>query len=144
MDLNKFTERSKEILNSAQVLAMMQNHQLLQPVHLLSGIVEDDDTASLLLVPAGLDLKTTKSAIGKELKKIPAVTGNAGGISATKEFVVTVEEAKKISKQKGDEYVPVENILEAILQTDKHLLKLIQLSQLRHKLFMNLLHLQSI
>jgi len=126
MDLNKFTERSKEILNSAQVLAMMQNHQLLQPVHLLNGIVEDDDTASLLLVPAGLDLKTTKSAIGKELKKIPAVTGNAGGISATKEFVVTVEEAKKISKQKGDEYVPVENILEAILQTDKHLLKLLQ------------------
>ena len=126
MDLNKFTERSKEILNSAQVLAMMQNHQLLQPVHLLSGIVEDDDTASLLLVPAGLDLKTTKSAIEKELKKIPAVTGNAGGISATKEFVVTVEEAKKISKQKGDEYVPVENILEAILQTDKHLLKLLQ------------------
>ena len=46
MDLNKFTERSKEILNSAQVLAMMQNHQLLQPVHLLSGIIEDDDTAS--------------------------------------------------------------------------------------------------
>jgi len=126
MDLNKFTERSKEILNSAQVLAMMQNHQLLQPVHLLNGIVEDDDTASLLLVPAGLDLKTTKSAIEKELKKIPAVTGNAGGISASKEFVVTVEEAKKISKQKGDEYVPVENILEAILQTDKHLLKLLQ------------------
>jgi ATP-dependent Clp protease ATP-binding subunit ClpB len=126
MDLNKFTERSKEILNSAQVLAMMQNHQLLQPVHLLSGIVEDDDTASLLLAPAGLDLKAAKSAIEKELKKIPAVTGNSGGISASKEFVVTVEEAKKISKQKGDEYVPVENILEAILQTDKNLLKLLQ------------------
>ena len=126
MDLNKFTERSKEILNSAQVLAMMQNHQQLQPVHLLNSIIEDDDTASLLLVPAGLDLKTTKLAIEKELKKIPAVTGNSGGISASKEFIVTVEEAKKISKQKGDEYVPVENILEAILQTDKHLLKLLQ------------------
>jgi len=126
MDLNKFTERSKEILNSAQVLAMMQNHQLLQPVHLLGSIIEDDDTASLLLVPAGLDLKVTKSAIEKELKKIPSVTGNSGGISASKEFVVTLEEAKKISKQKGDEYVPVENILEAILQADKHLLKLLQ------------------
>jgi ATP-dependent Clp protease ATP-binding subunit ClpB len=126
MDLNKFTERSKEILNSAQVLAMMQNHQLLQPVHLLSGIIEDDDTASLLLAPAGLDLKSINLSIEKELKKIPAVTGNAGGISASKEFVVTIEEAKKISKQKGDEYVPVENILEAILQTDKNLLKLLQ------------------
>ena len=126
MDLNKFTERSKEILNSAQVLAMMQNHQLLQPVHLLSGIIEDDDTASLLLAPAGLDLKSIKLSIEKELKKIPAVTGNSGGISASKEFVVTIEEAKKISKQKGDEYVPVENILEAILQTDKNLLKLLQ------------------
>ena len=61
MDLNKFTERSKEILNSAQVLAMMQNHQLLQPVHLLSGIIEDDDTASLLFAPAGLDLKGTNN-----------------------------------------------------------------------------------
>ena len=126
MDLNKFTERSKEILNSAQVLAMIQNHQLLYPLHLLSGIIEDDDTASLLLAPAGLDLKSIKSSIEKELKKIPAVTGNSGGISASKEFVVTIEEAKKISKQKGDEYVPVENILEAILQTDKNLLKLLQ------------------
>ncbi|MFZ9438568.1 MAG: Clp protease N-terminal domain-containing protein, partial [Candidatus Fonsibacter ubiquis] len=126
MDLNKFTERSKEILNSAQVLAMMQNHQLLQPVHLLSGIIEDDDTASLLFAPAGLDLKGTKLAIEKELKKIPSVTGNSSGISASKEFVVTLEEAKKISKQKGDEYVPVENILEAILLTDKNLLKLLQ------------------
>ncbi len=126
MDLNKFTERSKEILNSAQVLAMMQNHQLLQPVHLLSGIIDDDDTALLLLTPAGLDLKVVKSAIEKELKKIPAVTGNSGGISASKEFVVTLEEAKKISKQKGDEYVPVENIFEAILATDKNLLKLLQ------------------
>ena len=126
MDLNKFTERSKEILNSAQVLAMMQNHQLLQPVHLLSGIIDDDDTALLLLTPAGLDLKVAKSAIEKELKKIPAVTGNSGGISASKEFVVTLEEAKKISKQKGDEYVPVENIFEAILATDKNLLKLLQ------------------
>jgi ATP-dependent Clp protease ATP-binding subunit ClpB len=126
MDLNKFTERSKEILNSAQVLAMMQNHQLLQPVHLLSGIIDDDDTALLLLTPSGLDLNVTKSAIEKELKKIPAVTGSSGGISASKEFVVTIEEAKKISKQKGDEYVPVENIFEAILATDKNLLKLLQ------------------
>ena len=126
MDLNNFTERSKEILNSAQVLAMMQNHQLLQPVHLLSGIIDDDDTALLLLTPAGLDPKVVKSAIEKELKKIPAVTGNSGGISASKEFVVTLEEAKKISKQKGDEYVPVENIFEAILATDKNLLKLLQ------------------
>lgn len=126
MDLNKFTERSKEILNSAQVLAMMQNHQLLQPVHLLSSIIEDDDTASLLLIPAGLDLKAIKLAIEKELKKIPSVTGNSSGISASKEFVITIEEAKKISKQKGDEYVPVENILESILQTDKNLLKLLQ------------------
>ena len=69
MNLNKFTERSKEILNSAQVLAMMQNHQLLQPVHLLSAIIEDDDTASSLFAPAGLDLKGTKLAIEKELKK---------------------------------------------------------------------------
>ena len=104
MDLNKFTERSKEILNSAQVLAMMQNHQLLYPVHLLSGIIDDDDTASLLLAPAGLDLKSIKLSIEKELKKIPAVTGNSGGISASKEFIVTIEEAKKISKQKSDEY----------------------------------------
>jgi len=126
MDLNKFKERSKEIINSAQVLAMMQNHQLLHPVHLISGFIEDDESASVLLDPEGYDLKSIKSSIEKELKKFPAVTGNSGGISASKEFIVTIEEAKKISKQKGDEYVPVENILEAVLQTDKNLLKLLQ------------------
>jgi ATP-dependent Clp protease ATP-binding subunit ClpB len=125
MDLNKFTERSKEILNSAQVLAMVRNHQLLLPVHLLNVIIEDDDTASLF-TPAGLNIKSAKLAIEKELKKIPSVTGNSNGISASKEFVVTLEEAKKISTQKGDRYVPVENILEAIIQIDKNLLKLLQ------------------
>jgi ATP-dependent Clp protease ATP-binding subunit ClpB len=126
MDLNKLTERSKEILNSAQVLAMTQNHQLLQPVHLLSAIVDDDNTGSSLLVPAGLDLQVIKSVLEKELKKIPSVTGGNDQISASKEFVLTIEEAKKISKQKGDEYVPVENILEAIFIADKQLLKLLQ------------------
>ena len=126
MDLNKLTERSKEIVNSAQVLAMTQNHQLLQPVHLLSAIVDDDTTGSSLLVPAGLDLQVIKSVLEKELKKIPSVTGGNDQISASKEFVLTIEEAKKISKQKGDEYVPVENILEAIFIADKQLLKLLQ------------------
>ncbi len=126
MDLNKLTERSKEIVNSAQVLAMTQNHQLLQPVHLLSAIVDDDNTGSSLLVPAGLDLQVIKSVLEKELKKIPSVTGGNDQISASKEFVLTIEEAKKISKQKGDEYVPVENILEAIFIADKQLLKLLQ------------------
>jgi ATP-dependent Clp protease ATP-binding subunit ClpB len=126
MDLNKFTERSKEILNSAQVLAMMQNHQLLQPLHLLASILDDDDTGSMMLKPADLDISAAKEAVIKELKKIPSITGDADNISASREFVVALEEAKKISKQKGDEYVPVENILEAILTTDKSLLKLLQ------------------
>jgi ATP-dependent Clp protease ATP-binding subunit ClpB len=95
-------------------------------VHLLNVIIEDDDTASLLFTPAGLNIKSAKLAIEKELKKIPSVTGNSNGISASKEFVVTLEEAKKISTQKGDRYVPVENILEAIIQIDKNLLKLLQ------------------
>jgi ATP-dependent Clp protease ATP-binding subunit ClpB len=105
---------------------MTQNHQLLQPVHLLSAIVDDDNTGSSLLVPAGLDLQVIKSVLEKELKKIPSVTGGNDQISASKEFVLTIEEAKKISKQKGDEYVPVENILEAIFIADKQLLKLLQ------------------
>ena len=43
MELNKFTNKSKEIINSAQVLAMMNNHQVLKTIHLLKPLTEEDD-----------------------------------------------------------------------------------------------------
>ena len=43
MELNKFTNKSKEIINSAQVLAMINNHQVLKTIHLLKPLTDEDD-----------------------------------------------------------------------------------------------------
>ena len=43
MELNKFTNKSKEIINSAQVLAMINNHQVLKTIHLLKPLTEEDE-----------------------------------------------------------------------------------------------------
>lgn len=99
MELNKFTNKSKEIINSAQVLAMMNNHQVLKTIHLLKPLTEEDDFRNHL-TNAGVDYTKLQNSIQDELNKLPKVTGDNEQISAAKDFIITIENAKLISKEK--------------------------------------------
>ncbi|MDC0944518.1 ATP-dependent chaperone ClpB [Candidatus Pelagibacter sp.] len=120
MELNKFTNKSKEIINSAQVLAMMNNHQVLKTIHLLKPLTEEDDFRNHL-TNAGVDYTKLQNSIQDELNKLPKVTGDNEQISAAKDFIITVENSKLISKEKKDEFVGLDSLFEAILKSDEYL-----------------------
>jgi ATP-dependent Clp protease ATP-binding subunit ClpB len=120
MELNKFTNKSKEIINSAQVLAMMNNHQMLKTIHLLKPIIEENDFRNHL-TNAGADYTQLQSSIQDELNKLPKVTADNEQISAAKDFIIAVENAKLISKEKKDEFVGLDSLFEAIIKTDEYL-----------------------
>jgi len=120
MELNKFTNKSKEIINSAQVLAMMNNHQVLKTIHLLKPLTEQDDFRNHL-TNAGVDYTKLQNSIQDELNALPKVTGDNEQISAAKDFIIAIENAKLISKEKKDEFIGLDSLFEAIIKSDEYL-----------------------
>src|SRR6056300_1080696 len=136
MELNNFTDKSRSIINSAQVLALMKNHQQLKNIHLLCSIFEDDESVNLYLNPSKIDREKLKNLINKELESIPSVTGdNQDQISASRDFIVTIENAKKKSKSKNDQYVSVDQIIESMYEADSSVKKILEQSGFDKKEF---------
>ena len=76
MNLEKFTDRAKGFLQSAQTVAIRMNHQRITPLHLLKALLEDEEgMAAGLIQRSGGDAKQAVSAVDIGLSKIPVVTG---------------------------------------------------------------------
>ena len=117
MNLEKFTDRAKGFLQSAQTVAIRMNHQRIGAEHVLKALLEDGEgMASGLIQRAGGDPKVAHAEIDKALAKVPAVSG--GGAQATpgldNDAVRALDQAEKIAAKSGDSFVTVERVLVAL------------------------------
>jgi ATP-dependent Clp protease ATP-binding subunit ClpB len=117
MNLEKFTDRAKGFLQSAQTVAIRMNHQRISPLHLLKALLEDNEgMASGLIQRAGGEAALAVSAVDEGLAKVPAVTGS--GAQATpgldNDAVRVLDQAEQIAEKAGDSYVTVERLLVAL------------------------------
>ncbi|MCK0129097.1 ATP-dependent chaperone ClpB [Erythrobacter sp. F6033] len=117
MNLEKFTDRAKGFLQSAQTVAIRMNHQRITPLHLLKALLEDDEgMAAGLIQRAGGEAALAVSAVDAGLAKVPAVTG--GGAQQTpgldNDAVRALDQAEQIAEKAGDSYVTVEMLLVAL------------------------------
>jgi ATP-dependent Clp protease ATP-binding subunit ClpB len=117
MNLEKFTDRAKGFLQSAQTVAIRMNHQRISPEHLLKALLEDEQgMASGLIRAAGGDAGVALRETDAALAKIPAVSG--GGAQQTpgidNDLVRTLDTAEQIAAKAGDSYVTVERMLLAL------------------------------
>src|SRR5436305_8682414 len=121
MELEKYTERSKGFIQSAQNLALRSGHQRLTPEHLLKVLLEDKEgLCANLIGAAGGDAKAVLQAVETELNKQPKVEGSgAGQVYMAPELARVFDQAEKIAEKAGDSYVTVERMLLALtLATD--------------------------
>jgi ATP-dependent Clp protease ATP-binding subunit ClpB len=119
MDFEKYTERAKGFVQSAQMGAMRDGHPQLGPEHLLKVLLEDTEgLCSGLIQRAGGDAKEALRATELSLGKLPKVSGAAAQPQATRELVRLFDTAQKIAQKAGDSYVTVERLLLA-LATEK-------------------------
>ncbi|MCH8348552.1 MAG: AAA family ATPase, partial [Proteobacteria bacterium] len=115
MNLDKYTERSKGMIQAAQTIALRSSHQQFTPEHVLKALLDDPEgLASNLMQAAGADAKTALAAVQEALAKIPAVEGDSGQLYLTKEVAKLFDSAEKISGKAGDKFVTVERILLAL------------------------------
>ena len=81
MNLDKFTERSRGFIQSAQTIAMRESHQRLAPEHLLKALLDDEEgLAANLITRAGGSSADVLGAINATLAKMPKVTGDAAQV----------------------------------------------------------------
>jgi ATP-dependent Clp protease ATP-binding subunit ClpB len=117
MNLDKFTDRARGFLQSAQTVAIRLNHQRIAPEHILKALLEDDQgMAAGLIGAAGGDLRRATAETDSALAKIPAVSGSGAqqtpGID--NDAVRVLDQAEQIAQKAGDSYVTVERLLVAL------------------------------
>ncbi len=117
MNLDKFTDRAKGFLQSAQTVAIRLAHQRITPEHLLKALLEDNQgMVAGLIAKAGGDAAAATRAVDAALTKIPAVSGS--GAQATpgidNDLARLLDQAGQIAAKAGDSYVTVERLLLAL------------------------------
>ena len=122
MNFNNYTQKSLEAVQSAQNLAVQNSHQQLEQIHLLLALLhQDGGLIPQLLRKMNITLESLEAAAQAELRKIPAVTGSreADRFYITADLDSTFSAAEEQAKNMKDEFVSVEHLFLALLDTAK-------------------------
>ena len=115
MRLDKLTTQFQQALADAQSLAVSGDNQYIEPLHLLSAIVGDQQgSGRALLERSGVRLSALKSALDGALKRLPQVSGTGGEVQVGRELVGLLNLSEKEANKRGDQFVATEMFLVAL------------------------------
>jgi ATP-dependent Clp protease ATP-binding subunit ClpB len=116
MNIEKFSDRAKGFLQSAQTVAIRNNHQRVAPEHLLKALLEDEEgMASGLIKAAGGTPATALQLTDQALAKIAQVSGSgAQSLSWDNDTVRLLDSAEQVADKAKDSFVTVERLLVAL------------------------------
>ncbi len=117
MNQEKYTERMRGFLQSAQMMALREGHQRLIPDHVLKVLLDDPEgLAANLISAAGGDSRAVYRAVEANLAKQPKVEGQGSGqIYLAPETARLFDQAETIAEKAGDSFVTVERMLIALV-----------------------------
>jgi ATP-dependent Clp protease ATP-binding subunit ClpB len=113
MNIEKYTERARGFIQSAQSLAMRDGHQQFSPLHMLKVLLDDSEgLAGGLIDRAGGNSRAILKATEDALNKLPKVSGSgAGQVYLAPELARAFDAAEKAAEKTGDSFVTVERLL---------------------------------
>lgn len=114
MTLDKFTIKAQEAIQAAIGLASRNGQQVIEPLHILEGVMEKGkDVVNYLFNKLGINLQIVENAVKSEITRLPKVSGGEPYLSpdANKVMQTTMDESQKM----GDEFVSIEPLLLALL-----------------------------
>ena len=119
MNIDRFTQKSIAAVQGAQGLAQEYGNQQLEQLHLLAALCGDDEgLVPQLLTAMGVDAQGFVAAIGRELDKLPKVSGSgreAGKIYISQEVDSALQSAERVAQSMKDEYTSVEHLFLGLL-----------------------------
>ncbi len=115
MRQDKLTTKFQEALAEAQSIAVGNDHQYLEPLHLLAAMLRADDSgAKSLLARAGVNVAPLAAAVDAEIKRLPQVSGTEGQVQVSRELVGVLNQSDKEAQKRGDAYIASEMFLLAL------------------------------
>jgi ATP-dependent Clp protease ATP-binding subunit ClpB len=116
MNFDKYTDRSRGFVQSAQSLALREGHQQFAPEHLLKVLLDDPEgLAAGLIDRSGGNSRQALSAVEAALAKRPKVSGGgAGQVYLDSALARVFDTAEKAGEKAGDSFVTVERLLLAL------------------------------
>jgi ATP-dependent Clp protease ATP-binding subunit ClpB len=116
MDFQKYTDRARGFVESAQQLALREGHQQFTPEHLLKVLLDDPEGLCAGLIDrSGGSAREVLASVEAQLGKMPKVSGSgAGSIYLSPALARVFDQAQKIAEKAGDSFVTVERLLLAI------------------------------
>ena len=116
MQIEKYSDRLKTLIQSAQTLALRGGHQQLTPLHVLKALLDDEQRlAANLIEAAGGSATQVGREVDLELAKMPKVEGaGVGQIYLAPETARLFDQAEQLSEKAGDSFVTVEYMLLAL------------------------------
>ena len=119
MNLERYTEKSREALLGAQQSAATLHHQEVTPLHVLGALLGQNEGLVLaLLGKLTTDVSSLQADLTKELGKMPRVEGpGAGQVYMSRDLAHVLERAEQEASNLKDEYISVEHLLLALCES---------------------------
>ncbi|WJY16060.1 ATP-dependent chaperone ClpB [Pectobacteriaceae bacterium CE90] len=118
MRLDRLTNKFQLALADAQSLALGRDHQFIEPLHLMSALLnQEGGTVSPLLTAAGANVVNLKNAIEQALGRLPQVEGTGGDVQPSNELVKTLNICDKLAQKRGDTFISSELFVLAVLES---------------------------
>ena len=122
MNIEKMTVRVQKALNDAFNIAVKNNNQQVDAIHLLSALVnQEDGLIPSILEKMNVSVKAFDNSINLELSKLPQIHGegiSSQGVTATRKINEILIKAEEISKEFKDLYISVEHVMLAIIEVE--------------------------
>ncbi|MCC6533539.1 MAG: ATP-dependent chaperone ClpB [Burkholderiales bacterium] len=117
MRFDKFTTKFQQAFADAQSIAVGNDNPYIEPQHLLSALLDQDDGgASSLLARAGANVPALKEGLKESIRRLPKVEGTAGEVNVSRELSGLLNLTDKEAQRRGDQFIASELFLLAALQ----------------------------
>ena len=109
MRLDRLTSKFQVAISDAQSLALGRDHQFIEPVHLMTALVnQDGGSIRPLLTLTGIDINALRSRLGEELDRLPKVSGVEGDVQLSSGLGRLLNVCDKLAQQRKDQFISSE------------------------------------
>ena len=112
MRIDKLTTQFQQALSDAQSLAIGQDNQFIEPVHLLAALIDNvEGGATSLLSRAGGNVRALRTALQTAIERLPKVEGHGGEVQVSRDLTNLLNVTDKEAQKRGDQFIASELFL---------------------------------
>ena len=117
MRMDKLTSRFQQALADAQSLAVGRDHNMLEPVHVLTALLDQQGGSTQpMLAQAGVNVAALRTRLGQILDRLPKVSGQEGNLGVGNDLNRLLNLTDKLAQKRGDQFIASELFVLAALE----------------------------